>query len=88
MIKKPSLLQLLEKVTTDCLDLATKRNARSVLFSAMGTGGLKYPSHVVAQHMVQAVIKFNEKNPKTTVKKTKFVLYPKDTHVIEVIYLV
>jgi len=54
----------------------------------MGTGGLKYPSHVVAQHMVQAVIKFNEKNPKTTVKKTKFVLYPKDTHVIEVIYLV
>lgn len=77
---------MLYRSTTSCLDLATKRNAKSVLFSAFGTGGSKYPSHVVAERMIQAVIDFNTKTPKTSVKTVKFVLYPKDDQVIEVMF--
>ena len=54
------------------------------MFSAMGTGQLKYPRETVAMVMYQTVIEFDSKNPKTSLKDVQFVLYQKDTETIKV----
>lgn len=70
--------QVVHKVMTDSLEMASKHNKRSILYCAMGTGQLRYPVDLVAMTMYQAVIEFDQKHPKTTLKDVKFILYPKD----------
>ena len=50
----------------------------------MGTGGLQFPRDVVAETMFNSVIEFSKKNPGTSVKDVRFVLYDKDQPTIDV----
>lgn len=68
----------------DSLELASKHQKHSILFCAMGTGQLKYPTDLVAMLMYQAVIDFDKSNPSSTLKDVRFVLYQKDYFTIKV----
>ena len=76
--------QTLEDIVGDCLLMASKENSFSILFCALGTGGLKYPAEDVAAAMYKKTIEFDASNPDTTLKEVKFVLYQKDTKTIQV----
>ena len=69
---------------TECLHRLAKMKKRSIIFSVLGTGQLKYPPNQVAQMMYQAVIDFDIKTPKTTVEEVNFVIYPTDIHIKQV----
>ncbi|XP_053407686.1 protein mono-ADP-ribosyltransferase PARP14-like [Mercenaria mercenaria] len=75
--------QVLEKVMKDSLELASKYKMYSIIFCAMGTGQLKYPTDLVAMIMYQAVIDFDLSHPQTTLKEVSFVLYQKDYSTIK-----
>ena len=68
----------------DCLQKASKDSCFSILFCALGTGGLRYPAEDVAAVMYSKVIEFDTANPDTTLKEVKFILYQKDTTTIQV----
>ena len=68
----------------DCLELASSENNFSILFCAMGTGGLKYPVEEVATVMYKKTIEFDAANPGTSLKEVQFVLYQKDMKTIQV----
>ncbi|XP_060577859.1 protein mono-ADP-ribosyltransferase PARP14-like [Ruditapes philippinarum] len=70
--------QIVEKVMKDSLELAEKHNKYSIVFCAMGTGQLQYPTDLVARIMYQAVIDFDKSHPQSSLKEVKFVLYQKD----------
>jgi poly [ADP-ribose] polymerase 10/14/15 len=63
-----------------CLNLAEKKQLRSIAFPAIGAGNLKYPLDIVADQMFRTVDDWQG----TYVKEVKFVIYPKDTAVIQV----
>jgi O-acetyl-ADP-ribose deacetylase (regulator of RNase III) len=73
-----------EKVMKDSLELAEKHNKYSIVFCAMGTGQLQYPTDLVARIMYQAVIDFDKSHPQSSLKEVKFVLYQKDFATIKV----
>ncbi|XP_060561346.1 uncharacterized protein LOC132721110 [Ruditapes philippinarum] len=62
-----------------CLNLAEKRQLRSVAFPAIGAGVLNYPIHVVADEMFRTVDDWRG----TYVNEVKFVIYPKDKVVLQ-----
>lgn len=50
----------------------------SIAFPAIGTGTLQFPRAEVAEIYFDEVISFNRKNPATTLKEVRFVLYDQD----------
>ena len=44
----------------------------------MGTGNLRYPGDEVAKAMIEAVIEYTEKNPNSSIKDVKIVIYHLD----------
>ncbi|KAK3597792.1 hypothetical protein CHS0354_006160 [Potamilus streckersoni] len=70
--------QTLRDVVIHCLEKAHKDSKTSIAFAAMGTGQLHYPHHDVARLMYDACISYDNKNPKSSVKKVHFVLFEKD----------
>lgn len=50
----------------------------SIAFPAIGTGTLQFPRAEVAEIYFDEVIRYNQKNPATTLKEVRFVLYDKD----------
>ena len=68
----------------DALNHADQSGFTSIALPAMGTGGLQFPRDVVAQTMFNSVIEFSKKNPGTSVKDVRFVLYSGDQPAIGV----
>ena len=50
----------------------------SIAFPAIGTGTLQFPRAEVAKIYFDEVISFNQKNPATSLKEVRFVLYDQD----------
>jgi len=50
----------------------------SIAFPAIGTGTLKFPRAEVAEIYFDVVISFSQKNPDTSLKEVRFVLYDQD----------
>ena len=75
---------MLIKIVTDSLQLASMKGFKSIALPAMGTGNLGFPRDVVAETMFNSVIEFSKKNPGTSVKDVRFVLYDKDQPTIKV----
>ena len=75
---------MLNKIVRDSLQLTSTKGLTSIALPAMGTGGLRFPRHVVAETMLNSVIEFSKNNPGTSVKDVRFVLYDKDQPTIDV----
>lgn len=52
---------------------------QTIAFPAIGTGNLGYPSEGVAETMINAVEKFSEKYPTTTLLCVYFVIFDDKT---------
>ena len=50
----------------------------TIVFPAIGTGTLQFPRAEVAEIYFDEVISFNQKNPGTSLKEVRFVLYDQD----------
>ena len=83
-VTQSCFIQILEDIVRDSLKMASNDNLVSILFCALGTGGLKYPASAVASVMYSKVLEFDAANPDTSLKDVKFVLYQKDTSTIQV----
>ena len=68
----------------DALNHANRNGFKSIALPAMGTGNLGFPRDVVAEMMFNSVIEFSKKNPGTSVKDVRLVLYDKDQPTIDV----
>ena len=80
----PYVLQLLAEVVAKCLDEATNSEYQSTAFPALGTGNLGYPAREVAKCMIEAVIDHVEKNPNSSMKLVKIVIFHKDQEALQV----
>lgn len=69
-----------------CLGLAEQRQQSSIVFSAIGTGNLGFPKPLVVCTMLDSAFKFSSKRGSKHVKEVVFVLHPKDTQTIQVMY--
>ena len=76
--------QVLKKAVKTALELGFKQKHKSILFSALGCGQLKYPVHKVAHEMMQVATDFDKANPNSTLKSVKFVVFQLDTNVKQV----
>ncbi|KAL9974244.1 hypothetical protein ACROYT_G011259 [Oculina patagonica] len=76
-------VEVLKRLLTKCLEKADNQNMESIAFAAIGTGILQFPRDKVAEVYFDEVITYNEKNPKTTLKDVRFVLYEKDADTIQ-----
>lgn len=70
--------QVLKRLLTKCLQEASKMGMASIAFPAIGTGTLQFPRAEVAEIYFDEVVSFNQKNPATTLKEVRFVLYDQD----------
>lgn len=73
---------LLEVLNSAFLKASTK-SCKSIAIPAMGTGHLNYPATTVAKCMYDAVVNWEKNKPKTQLKTFKFVLYSKNTEVMQ-----
>ena len=51
---------------------------KSIAFPAIGTGTLQFPHADVAEIYFDEVMSYSQKNPRTSIKEVRFVLYDKD----------
>ena len=70
--------QVLTRLLTKCLQEATRMGMATIAFPAIGTGTLQFPRAEVAAMYFDEVISFNQKNPATSLKEVRFVLYDQD----------
>ncbi|KAJ8316992.1 hypothetical protein KUTeg_004896 [Tegillarca granosa] len=70
------------KVISSCLEKASKAKYKSVAIPAMGTGKVNYPRKNIAKLLYECVLKFSEKNSKSSIQTVKFVVFPKDMETV------
>ena len=63
---------------------ASTKNCKTIAIPALGTGFLNYPATTVAKCMYDAVINWQSNKPRTQLKSFTFVLYSKNTEVMQV----
>ena len=63
---------------TDCLNQAATAEHTSIAFPALGTGNLGYPEQNVAKCMMDIVIDYAEKNPQSSIRDVKIVIFHQD----------
>ncbi|XP_046561317.1 protein mono-ADP-ribosyltransferase PARP14-like [Haliotis rubra] len=78
MNKNDEAEQILKNVVTQCLEMASKQNLRSIAFPALGSGFHRFPSMRSADIMFTATETFLRNNKNTSLKTAKFVLYGGD----------
>ncbi|KAK2181573.1 hypothetical protein NP493_393g05033 [Ridgeia piscesae] len=63
---------------TNCFQAVHAQNLTSVAFPAIGTGQLGFPHRLVAEIMFDELRQFSSRNPETSLKDVRFVVYQKD----------
>ena len=76
--KVPLLPQVLKGLLQKCLQTASTRGMASICFPSIGTGTLQFPRVEVAKIYFDEVLSFSQKNPQTSIKEVRFVLYDQD----------
>ena len=78
-------VQILKDFLSNCLRQSEKRQKRSIVFNAFGTGGfLCYPKDVVAKLMYNAITDFDARQPRTWLKDVTFCVYGQDKDTVRV----
>jgi O-acetyl-ADP-ribose deacetylase (regulator of RNase III) len=57
---------------------------KSIAIPAFGTGVLAFPAIVAAKNMFQKIDSFSAKNPQTSIKEVRIVVYDKDVSTADV----
>ena len=68
----------------DCLNKAEDNSFISITFPAIGTGNLKFPKDLIAQLMLDEIIKFSKKIQPKFLKKVVIILHPGDAATVQV----
>lgn len=76
--------QVVYKVISSCLGKASKAKYKSLAIPAIGTGKVNYPRKTVAKLLYKCVLKFSDKNPKSSLQSVTFVVFPKDVETVRV----
>lgn len=76
--------QILETFITECLNVSTKKQHKSIAFPSLGTGKLGYPVDQVAKHMFSCIESFTESAPRSTITEILIVVYHQDHKSIKV----
>ena len=69
------LLQILGEFITNSFKVVHEKEMRCIAFPAIGTGNLQMPPRFVAKVMIDELLKFSCKTPKTTLEDVRFILY-------------
>ncbi|XP_077990954.1 uncharacterized protein LOC144445286 [Glandiceps talaboti] len=69
---------LFRGIMKKCFDTADQEHVTSIVFPAVGTGGLNFPKDFTARVMYEEAIYFCRKNPRSSVSDIRFVVYDKD----------
>ncbi|XP_077991160.1 protein mono-ADP-ribosyltransferase PARP14-like isoform X2 [Glandiceps talaboti] len=75
--------QLLRGIMRKCFDTADQGHVTSIVFPAVGTGGLGFPRNFTARVMYEEAMAFSRKNPRGSVSDIRFVVYDKDMPTIK-----
>ena len=82
-------LQILRRFVSSCLQETGKNNMTSIAIPPIGVGKLGYDPRFVASVMRDEVFEYSRRNPQTSLKEVRFVLYQSDYPSIQVsIYFV
>ncbi|VDI41166.1 poly [ADP-ribose] polymerase 10/14/15 [Mytilus galloprovincialis] len=73
-----SSIKILETFITECLNVSTKKQHKSIAFPSLGTGKLGYPVDQVAKHMFSCIESFTESAPRSTIIEVLLVVYDQD----------
>ncbi|XP_071133739.1 protein mono-ADP-ribosyltransferase PARP14-like [Mytilus edulis] len=73
-----SSIKILETFITECLNVSTKKQHKSIAFPSLGTGKLGYPVDQVAKHMFSCIESFTESAPRSTIIEVLIVVYDQD----------
>jgi poly [ADP-ribose] polymerase 10/14/15 len=71
--------QVLGEVVDKCLTGASDKRYTSLVFPALGTGQLRYPSEEMAQVMLETIDGFQKSHPSTTLRDIRIVIYHLDS---------
>lgn len=75
--------QVLKKLLAKCLQKASAQGMRSIAFPSIGTGTLQFPRSEVAKMYFDEVLTYNQKNPTSSIKEVRFVLYDQDDPTVQ-----
>ena len=78
------VIQVMRESLANGLRVACTKGYTSIALPAIGTGGLQFPSTVVANIMFDTVINFSKANPGSSLKEVRFALYHLDQVNIDV----
>ncbi|XP_076464945.1 protein mono-ADP-ribosyltransferase PARP14-like isoform X2 [Babylonia areolata] len=67
----------------ECLDAASRKNARSIAFPTLGTGRLGYPPEQVASIMFSSIGEWFQTNPRSSMKEVQIIVFNRDTESLE-----
>ena len=67
----------------NCFQEADNNKMKSVAIPPIGTGNLGFDPHFVANVMREELFQFSRRNPQTTLRDVRFVVYQKDDCVIQ-----
>ena len=68
----------------NCFHEADNKKMKSIAIPPIGTGNLGFESHFVAKVMREELFLFSSRNPQTTLRDVRFVVYQKDDRIIQV----
>ena len=68
----------------NCFQEADNNKMTSVAIPPIGTGNLGFEAHFVAKVMREELFLFSSRNPQTTLRDVRFVVYQRDDRVIQV----
>ena len=68
----------------NCFHEADNNKMTSVAIPPVGTGKLGFDAHFVAKVIREELFLFSSRNPQTTLRDVRFVVYQKDDRIIQV----
>lgn len=78
------LLQVLRKFVNNCFQEADNNKVTSIAIPPIGVGKLGFDPRFVASVMREEAFDFSRRNPQTSLKEVRFVVYQKDSSTIQV----
>ncbi|XP_068692521.1 protein mono-ADP-ribosyltransferase PARP14-like isoform X2 [Montipora foliosa] len=75
--------KVLKGLLQKCLKTASTKGMASISFPSIGTGTLQFPRAEVAKIYFDEVLSFSRKNPQTSIKEVRFVLYDQDPPTVQ-----
>ena len=77
----------MQSAVKECLEEASRKRARSIVFPTLGTGKLGYPGNQVASTMFSVISKWLQDHRDSSVKEVQIIVFSKDNETLQVRYV-